>query len=47
MKPWGFFDRNPGLDVPMPEHCAHEEGGHEGDGHEEGGHGDASRNGHG
>ena len=42
MKPWGFFDRNPGLDVPMPEHCAHEEGGHE-----EGRHGDASRNGHG
>ena len=25
MKPWGFFDRNPGLDVPMPDHCAHEE----------------------
>ena len=23
MKPWGFFDRNPALDVPMPEHCGH------------------------
>ncbi len=21
MKPWGFFDRNPGLDVPPPDHC--------------------------
>ena len=40
MKPWGFFDRNPGLDVPMPEHCAHE---HE----EEDGHGGASSNGRG
>lgn len=25
MKPWGFFDRNPALDVPMPNHCAHED----------------------
>lgn len=23
-KPWGFFDRNPGLDIPMPDHCVHE-----------------------
>ena len=21
LKPWGFFDRNPGLDVPPPDHC--------------------------
>ena len=21
MKPWGFFDRNPALDVAMPDHC--------------------------
>ena len=21
MKPWGFFERNPGLDVPPPDHC--------------------------
>ncbi len=38
MKPWGFFDRNPALDVPMPEHCAHEDG--------ESGGGHASHNGH-
>ena len=25
LKPWGFFDRNPALDVPMPDHCAHDE----------------------
>ena len=25
LKPWGFFDRNPALDLPMPDHCAHEE----------------------
>ncbi len=24
MKPWGFFDRNPGLDVPPPDHCEHD-----------------------
>ena len=30
LRPWGFFDRNPALDTPMPEHCAHDEGGHEG-----------------
>ena len=24
MKPWGFFDRNPGLDVPQSDHCEHE-----------------------
>ena len=23
LKPWGFFDRNPALDVPMPDHCGH------------------------
>ena len=22
MRPWGFFDRNPALDLPMPDHCA-------------------------
>ena len=37
LKPWGFFDRNPALDVPMPDHCAHEE-------HDMGGH--HSHNGH-
>lgn len=26
LKPWGFFDRNPGLDVPPPDHCEHEAG---------------------
>ena len=29
MKPWGFFDRNPALDVPMPDHCAHDEEAHD------------------
>ena len=29
LKPWGFFDRNPALDVPMPEHCAHDEEAHD------------------
>ncbi len=24
MKPWGFFAHNPGLDVPMPDHCEHD-----------------------
>ncbi len=24
LKPWGFFDRNPGLDVPPPDHCKHD-----------------------
>ncbi len=24
LKPWGFFDRNPALDVAMPDHCDHE-----------------------
>ncbi|MXX80960.1 MAG: primary-amine oxidase [Chloroflexi bacterium] len=24
LKPWGFFDRNPGLDVPQPDHCEHD-----------------------
>lgn len=24
MKPFGFFDRNPALDLPAPEHCAHD-----------------------
>ncbi|MCY3922282.1 MAG: primary-amine oxidase [Chloroflexi bacterium] len=24
LKPWGFFDRNPGLDVPPPDHCEHD-----------------------
>ena len=24
LKPWGFFDRNPGLDVPRPDHCEHD-----------------------
>jgi primary-amine oxidase len=23
LKPWGFFDRNPALDIPPPDHCAH------------------------
>ena len=23
LKPWGFFDRNPGLDVPAPDQCEH------------------------
>ena len=32
MKPWGFFDRNPGLDLPQPDHCAHD-GDHDGHGH--------------
>ena len=31
MKPWGFFDRNPALDLPMPDHCAHDE--HDGQAH--------------
>jgi primary-amine oxidase len=22
LSPFGFFDRNPALDVPPPEHCA-------------------------
>ena len=25
LRPWGFFDRNPALDVPMPDRCAHDE----------------------
>ena len=33
LKPWGFFDRNPGLDVPMRDHCAHDE--HEGHDHDD------------
>ena len=32
LKPWGFFDRNPALDLPMPDHCAHDEEAH-GDSH--------------
>ena len=24
MKPWGFFEHNPGLDVAMPDHCEHD-----------------------
>ena len=24
LRPWGFFDRNPALDVPAPNHCDHE-----------------------
>ena len=24
LRPWGFFDRNPALDVPAPSHCDHE-----------------------
>ncbi len=26
LKPWGFFDRNPGLDVPPADHCEHDGG---------------------
>ena len=26
LRPWGFFDRNPALDVPAPSHCDHETG---------------------
>ncbi len=39
LKPFGFFDRNPSLDVAPADHCApgHEGHGHEGHGHE--GHG--------
>lgn len=41
LKPWGFFDRNPALDVPMPDHCTHD-GTHDqmnhGDHHEHGDH---------
>ncbi len=25
LKPWNFFDRNPALDLPTPNHCAHHE----------------------
>ncbi|HEX3713957.1 MAG TPA: hypothetical protein VHV09_14280, partial [Trebonia sp.] len=44
LRPTGFFDRNPTLDVPAPSgHCApgHEHGGHEQGGHEQGGPGHA------
>ncbi len=41
MRPSGFFDHNPALDLPAPDHCAHEM---EHDGHEHGDH--ASQNGH-
>jgi primary-amine oxidase len=27
LKPWGFFTGNPGLDVPVADHCAHPNGG--------------------
>jgi primary-amine oxidase len=29
LKPWGFFERNPALDVPLPVHCADDEHMHE------------------
>ena len=38
LKPWGFFDRNPALDVPMPDHCAHDEESHAHDNHSRNGH---------
>ena len=40
LKPWGFFDRNPGLDVPMPDHCEHDsdQGGHDHGHHSDNGH---------
>ncbi|MCY3733691.1 MAG: hypothetical protein OXG42_05375, partial [Chloroflexi bacterium] len=41
LKPWGFFDRNPGLDVPPPDHCEHDVG-QQSDDHEP-----QSHNGHG
>ena len=31
LKPWGFFDRNPALDLPTPDHCAHDGEAHDAD----------------
>ena len=39
LRPAGFFSHNPALDVPAPDHCAHEDSGH----HDHGSH---SQNGH-